>query len=133
VAMMECDPHAIDIFTDAFSGTTKYRLCVGYAIGEHLYCMKKLSMIDSQPDVVHPTPGNIDICRRAYVKIDATGELVLPVYGYDLGEPHEYDDDGELIGDWPQLGTMTISYRDKFLMPGGKLPEGYTHLRQLRW
>jgi hypothetical protein len=130
---MEFDPHAVEIFADASSGKTKYRLCVGFAIGEHLYYMKKFGLIDSEPDVVHPSPKHLDACRGTYDHLEATGELAIPIFGYDLGEPYDYDDNGEPIGDWPELGTATIHYHDKFLMPGGTLPEGHTHRRRMRW
>jgi hypothetical protein len=133
LAMMEFNPDVIEIFTDMFSGKTKYRLCVGFVVGEHLYCMQKLGVIDWEPDVVHPTPRHLDGCRRTYDNILVPGELTMPIYGYDLGEPCEYDDDGERIGEWPQLGAATIRYHDKFLMRSEKLPAGHTHRRPMRW
>jgi hypothetical protein len=130
---MRFDPSQVEIFTQEFSGQTKYGVWVGFAIGEQLYLIKKFGLIDTQPGVVHPLPKHLDACRQTYEYIEVPGQLVLPIYAHQLGVPCAFDDDGRPIGDWPQIGEDWISYGEIFMMPGGLLPDGYTHLQPMRW
>jgi hypothetical protein len=130
---MEFTPDAVDIFTNEFTSTMKYRICVGYEIGERLYYMHKFGVL--YPTVegeALPTERIIESARRTYDAIEAPGEITIPVFAYHFGVPCEFDEDGEPIGDWPQIGRLVLQYNGKFLMPSAKLPQGYRHLSPFR-
>ena len=143
---MEFNPQAVEIFSSDFSSTLGYvadftgqlkcRLYVGYVIGSRLYHMHKMGavhpLIAGEPD---PADKLIEAARLSYWRISNQGKVRIPVFAYDLGVPVEFDDDGEPIGEWPQIGELVLTYSEKFLMPGGQLPEDYRHLRpvQLGW
>lgn len=131
---MEFTPEAVEIMTDDLAARVKYRLCVGYVIGERLYAMRKFvlaypEMVDVEP----PLDRLMQMCRRTYDQIEVPGEIIMPIFGYDLGAYCEYDDDGLPIGEWPPIGAAKITYTEKFLMKGGRLPPGYEHLMPMRW
>jgi hypothetical protein len=62
--------------------------------------MKKFGMIDSQPDVVHPTQGYLGACRRTYEDIQVPGELTILIFGYDLGEMMANNDNRSFCTNW---------------------------------
>jgi hypothetical protein len=130
---MPFDPQAVEIFTSDLTPYIKYCLCVGYAIDAQLYCMRKFGAIHPAYDLIEREQARvIEAARRTYDRIPDMGELTYPVFAYDFGVPCDDDDDGEPIGDWPQIGTLTLRYTKKFLMPGGKLPQGQQHLVPFR-
>jgi hypothetical protein len=133
VALMPFDPSVVDIMMTEYSPQVKYRLCVGYHIPKGLYAMRTFSLVDSQPGLVHPQDTLMRACEHTYHGIQTSGEITIPIFGYDLGEPCEYDDDGLPIGTWPPIGEAKITYTDTFLMKHGRLPPGYAHLLPMRW
>jgi hypothetical protein len=133
MAMMPCDPSVVEIMMSAYSPRVKYRLCVGYQISQGLYAMRTFGLIDSQPGLVHPQEQLMRACEHPYHGIPTSGEITIPIFGYDLGARCEYDDDGEPIGEWPHIGEAKITYTEKFLMKGSRWSPGYAHLMPIRW
>jgi hypothetical protein len=129
---MAFDPQAVDIFTHDAGDTTKYRICVGYVLGDQLYYMRKFGYLYPKHEHdVHPEQRIIEAARNAYDNIPERGDFRIVVYGYDFGMPCDFDDQGLPIGHWPKIGDLVLKYDGKFLLPSGKLPSGYEHLRPL--
>jgi hypothetical protein len=132
--MMKFDPSFVDIMTSESPQRVKYCLCIGYHISKGLYSMQKFGLISRWiSGEVHPQEKLMTACKNTYNGIPTSGEIAIPIFGYDLGEYCEYDDEGEPIGKWPQIGEAKIKYTEKFLMKGGRLPPGYDHLIPMRW
>jgi hypothetical protein len=133
---MEFTPDAVDIFTSKLASNIKYHICVGYVIGDGLYYMRKFGMLYPKvKDEPQPVERIVEAVHRTYDVIPVSAEITIPVFAYTLGAACEYDDDGEPIGYWPQIGRLVLTSTDKLLLPGGKLPQAYEHLRpmQLGW
>jgi hypothetical protein len=127
---MAFDPQAVEIFTHDGGDTIKYRICVGYVIGDQLYYMRKFGLLYPRNDAeVQPTQRLIEAARNAYENIPDKGEIRIVVYGYDFGMPCDFDDDGLPIGHWPTIGDLILKYDGKFLLRGERIPPGYEHLR----
>jgi hypothetical protein len=134
VALMPCDPSVVDIMMSAYVPQVKYRLCVGYHISQGLYAMRKFGLVSPRvAGEVHPQDTMMRACEHTYHGIPTSGEITIPIFGYDLGEPCEYDDDGVPIGLWPPIGEATITSTEKFLMKGSRWSPGYAHLMPIRW
>jgi hypothetical protein len=137
---MEFSPGAVEFFESEAITTQpdgfkriKIRMIVGYVIGNQFLHSIRLGAITSVVDECQDWKGELlRAARRTYEAIPTVGDLLLPVYGYHLGLPVEFDDEGEPVGDWPKLGELRLPYQDKILMPEGKLPEQYTHLVNIR-
>jgi hypothetical protein len=84
--MMPCDPSVVDIMMTANSPQVKYRLCVGYHIPKALYAMRTFGLVESQPGLVHPQDTLLRACEHPYHGIPTSGEITIPIFGYDLGE-----------------------------------------------
>jgi hypothetical protein len=132
--MMTCDPSVVDIMMSAYVPQVKYRLCVGYHIPKGLYSMRKFGLVSPRvAGEVHSQDTLMRACENTYNGIQTSGEITIPIFGYDLGARCEYDDDGEPIGEWPQIGEAKITYTEKFLMKNGGLLPGYNHLIPMQW
>lgn len=84
---MEFNPEAVDIMTNDITEQAKYRLCVGYVIGERLYSMRKFGVLNPKMvGVEQPLDRIMQSCRNTYDKIEVSGEIIIPIFGYDLGE-----------------------------------------------
>ena len=111
----------------------KCRMCVGYVIGNQLYHTQRMgAMWPLFPSDTDVRERMIEASRRTYEQISESGEITIAIFAYHLGVPCEWDDPGLPIGEWPQIGAMVLRYQEKFLMPGGQLPQNYRHVLPIR-
>ena len=105
----------------------KVRVCVGLVVGSGLYMIKKFGAIDAQGN-----EWRLELLAADWwKKTPRQGVEEVPVFGWQLGEPFEVGEDGEVLGDWPRLGYLIFPYEDVFLMHGGALPDDRQHLHLL--
>lgn len=146
----------VDIFSDEgtlspFGVSKKYRvrLIVGYKIkGTELYFYQKYGCISYLTEEVVENP-EIDISKelketkakflavaeQTWERIKSQKEWIyeIPLYAYHFGADYEVDSDFVVLGDWEQVGTMSVKCDKVFLMKNGELPDEYKHLHIVKF
>lgn len=108
-------------------GMRKIRIIVGLVLGGDLYTFKKCGCLDPVGD----ERALSELAEQFWASFPRQGIEEIPIFGWQLGMPFEMDDDGNILGDWPQVGTLILPYSDAFLMSGGDLPEDRRHLHMM--
>lgn len=108
-------------------GARKIRIVVGFVLAGGLYIISKYGSIDPVGD----ERALSEMAAAFWAQLPRAGTKQIPIYGYHLGVFYDVDENGIIIGDWPQVGTLWLPYIDAFLMPGGNLPPDRAHLRLL--